>query len=873
MKVRAGPLFSVTCVVAFTLISEDWVRAELARNRRPSHGPAKGHRTRAAVPCPAVAGVVDPPTAEVNDASNDTLAGANAAGTMYFSGTIRSNSDLDMYRFCAAAGDAISVRVDGSARRDLTPWKPDAHLFDGAGAELTEFAGIWTARYTGAYYAGVGHDAVGRPGDYLFAIGVNCQTGAEQTVDLGVTHSGAPDPVTTGNELVYTATITNGGPDVALDATMEDPLPAGTAFQSIAGGGSGGEWSCALPVVGTSGTISCTNGCFPSGGSFTFTITVTVDPCIGDTTLTNSVTASSLTGDSDASNNAAATTVTVVDPGTCDDGNVCTTGDQCGAASGSTEDFDLVQRPFLPHGWDSFLSVGPPGAIAWRTVATVADTAPNSVFAPDAPDVRDYVLDSPSIRIQTPTTMLTFKNRYSLEGGFDGGVLEIKIGFGPFEDILTAGGSFETGGYDGTISNFFLSPIAGRKAWTGTTPGFVTTVVNLPAAADGRLVVLRWRMATDQSRGTSGQWIDSVAITDASICRPGASIDCDDDDPCTADSCDPLLGCRHAANSCDDGNACTRMDLCQAGACVGSNPVVCSADDSCHDAGVCDPGTGVCSTVSKPDGSACDDGDACTTNDACGGGTCRGGPEILCDDENLCTDDSCDAATGCAFATNTMSCNDGNACTTIDACSSGACVGTTPVGCGAPDPCHLTGVCNPETGACSYPAKPDGATCDDGDPCTMGETCRLGTCTPAFSGLDEPAPRTNGYYKGLCHGPRSGDRLTDADAVCVGGLTATFAGLSTVGQICDVIEPSHPNNDACDRTEDDLMVLALNICRARVCIASGIASQCGDNTTVGQSLAESDAILASPSRNFATCSHAKCLDEEINTGRALRRSS
>jgi len=44
---------------------------------------------------------------------------------------------------------------------------------------------------------------------------------------------------------------------------------------------------------------------------------------------------------------------------------------------------------------------------------------------------------------------------------------------------------------------------------------------------------------------------------------------------------------------CDDGNACTRTDVCQAGACVGGNPVDCVASDNCH-AAACDPATGQC---------------------------------------------------------------------------------------------------------------------------------------------------------------------------------------------------------------------------------------------------------------------------------------
>src|SRR5207247_5784873 len=60
---------------------------------------------------------------------------------------------------------------------------------------------------------------------------------------------------------------------------------------------------------------------------------------------------------------------------------------------------------------------------------------------------------------------------------------------------------------------------------------------------------------------------------------------------------------------CDDGNGCTQSDTCQGGTCTGANPVVCTAQDQCHDAGICDPATGLCSSPAKADGAACDDGD------------------------------------------------------------------------------------------------------------------------------------------------------------------------------------------------------------------------------------------------------------------------
>ena len=65
-------------------------------------------------------------------------------------------------------------------------------------------------------------------------------------------------------------------------------------------------------------------------------------------------------------------------------------------------------------------------------------------------------------------------------------MLEIKIGAsGVFTDILTAGGSFVSGGYSGAISTASGNPLAGRAAWTGNSNGYITTTVNLPASAAG----------------------------------------------------------------------------------------------------------------------------------------------------------------------------------------------------------------------------------------------------------------------------------------------------------------------------------------------------------------------------------------------------
>ena len=148
------------------------------------------------------------------------------------------------------------------------------------------------------------------------------------------------------------------------------------------------------------------------------------------------------------------------------------------------ENFDDVIVPALPVGWTATNASGP--APLWVTsnsgVPTpVADSMPNAAFVDDPAEVSDKRLDSPSISIATATAQLTFRQNRNLESGFDGGVLEISIDGGAFQDILTAGGGFAGGGYDGTISSNFSNPLAGRQAWTGNSSGFVTTTVNLPA--------------------------------------------------------------------------------------------------------------------------------------------------------------------------------------------------------------------------------------------------------------------------------------------------------------------------------------------------------------------------------------------------------
>jgi hypothetical protein len=422
----------------------------------------------------------------------------------------------------------------------------------------------------------------------------------------------------------------------------------------------------------------------------------------------------------------------------------------------------------------------------------------------------------------------------------------------------------------GTFSPTNVNPGTGTEAWPAPAPppsGNTSLALFNGADPNGN-----WSLYVVDDQGIdSGSFAGGWCLNYRAV-GSGCTADaqCNDNNDCTTDTCNTGTGAcvfTNNTNPCSDGNACTSNDTCGGGTCNAGPPTVCNDNNVCT-TDTCNPSTGCVFTNNT---NPCNDGNACTNGDTCGGGTCNGGPPAVCNDNNVCTTDTCSPSTGCVFTNNTNPCNDGNGCTTGDTCGGGTCNGT-PVVCAPADQCHEAGVCNSGSGTCSYANKPNGTTCDDGNSSTSGDSCQGGVCTGS-SCTSTNDPKTKGWYKSLCHHAHSGDALTDADAACVGALTATFAGISTVADICAVLEPSSQNNDSCGKAEDQLMVLALNICRQRVCASSGIDSDCGNNGTVAQSLAQSDAIFDDPSRTTATCNLGECLDKEINNGHALELDS
>ena len=200
------------------------------------------------------------------------------------------------------------------------------------------------------------------------------------------------------------------------------------------------------------------------------------------------------------------------------------------------------------------------------------------------------------------TLSSTLQNGDFIEAALDGGTISAKI------------------------NGLVVATVANSTTLTSGRPGFETFlsgatfddwVAGTPAGA-GECVG-----APDGTECDDGDPCTDSGKCDAEVCQPGSPIvctpsdlchgagvcdpasgfcsnpplDCDDDNECTVDSCDPAKGCVYAPKgvSCDDGNPCTTDKCDPAGGCIhtGSD----GPDNSCGkvtDSSLCDLPAGLC---------------------------------------------------------------------------------------------------------------------------------------------------------------------------------------------------------------------------------------------------------------------------------------
>ena len=367
---------------------------------------------------------------------------------------------------------------------------------------------------------------------------------------------------------------------------------------------------------------------------------------------------------------------------------------------------------------------------------------------------------------------------------------------------------------------------------------------------------------------------------------------CSDDDPCTSgDTCAggtcaatpydcPALACQTAA--------CTGDGDCQVTTSAGH----CAIAGVCYPSGTPNPNNpcascqpGKTQSDWSPNNAPCDDGDPCTKSDICGGGTCAG-TTYSCSDGKNCTTDTCDGAGGCAYPvkdgsclldltcygsgatkpsnpclacnpespdvwtpkSDVTSCNDGLACTDGDHCDgAGACVGSLaacatlecedPVcnesgGCDVSikaSRCRIDGVCHNDSD--SNPANPcqrcdpaqnqtgwtdsSGGQCDDADACTHSDSCQAGACVGAVYACSDNLACTADTCDGLggCSYP------VDAQACLIGG-TCYAANVADPTNECQACTPAAAKTAWSARSgdcADDGKSCTTDVCQGGVC--------------------------------------------------------
>jgi|GEM_PF-2898843 len=228
---------------------------------------------------------------------------------------------------------------------------------------------------------------------------------------------------------------------------------------------------------------------------------------------------------------------------------------------------------------------------------------------------------------------------------------------------------------------------------------------------------------------------DGLFCTTGTRCVAGSCVgeplDCTDpgkDPKCHTSACDEAADTctstkRIDGASCADTNACDGNETCYLGACIGSDPVPLDDDNPCTD-DACDPLLGVTHTANAV---SCDDGDPCTASDVCTDRVCLGQAvagccvqAADCDDSDPCTVDTC-VVNSCEHAASTApecgcvaSC-DGKLCGS-DGCG-GSC-GSCPDG----ETCSASFVCEPST-APTCAELGDEGMCD----ATMSYACEDGS--------------------------------------------------------------------------------------------------------------------------------------------------
>ena len=216
----------------------------------------------------------------------------------------------DVFGFVAIDGDTVVIgAVQGDVGRVRTG---SAYAFVRSGSSWSEQAKLTGSdsgtndRFGSSVFVSGDSVVIGSPNAddsgglsgsaYVFAL--------QQAADLAISKFDNLDPVTPGDELVYSLTVVNNGSGTSTNVRLVDTLPPGVSFVSS----TPGSPTCAE----SGGVITCTLGALATNTSSTVTILVNVPPTTTHgTILTNTAIVTATAFDPNAANNSSTATTTV----------------------------------------------------------------------------------------------------------------------------------------------------------------------------------------------------------------------------------------------------------------------------------------------------------------------------------------------------------------------------------------------------------------------------------------------------------------------------------------------------------------------------------------------------------------------------------
>ncbi|MFO0686135.1 MAG: MYXO-CTERM sorting domain-containing protein [Sandaracinus sp.] len=339
----------------------------------------------------------------------------------------------------------------------------------------------------------------------------------------------------------------------------------------------------------------------------------------------------------------------------------------------------------------------------------ITDTLPAGVTALGT----NFTLDS---TVGAPTTLTIAADADA--GEIVGGVVTVRVGALPVGDIAEVSFqvSVDSRTTDGTLANSASMTFTGAVSGTGTATSNTTStsVVRCVTSASGTIPLCQGTIAVDvffdanengtRDPGESGLTGWDVALDGGAAMNTGAS---------------GLVTFANVAS--DTAHPLSVVAPTAAGTWSFTAPASATTPFA------------TTTTVSIAVTCSCpDDGNACTPLPVCNAGACGATPPVDCDDHNACTTDSC-GPSGCLHAPlGGTTCNDGNASTRNDVCSASGVCGGTAYTC-TPGTCEASSVPNGVDCTITYasvttPCGPaPSGDCDVADHCSGTD----GTCVSA----------------------------------------------------------------------------------------------------------------------------------------------